>query len=254
METSPEISRRDFTGQSLGALLTFSLLETLGENDLFAESVKPITKKWLTKVNELGRDVKNQRIRQVDWQKQTEELFRQVDLKELLTLIDFDRLTKNIKHVDNGARSLRFKFPKVEGLPTEYVFGRQVFALKKGRSVVPHGHNNMATAFLMLKGNLHGRHYDRIEDSKTHLLIKPTINRPFKPGETSSISDYKDNVHWFKATSKTAFIFNIHVLNVTPGSKRPTGRVYVDPNGEKVSGGLIRAKRVGYKEAHKLYG
>ena len=116
------------------------------------------------------------------------------------------------------------------------------------------GHNNMATAFLMLKGNLHGRHYDRIEDSKTHLVIKPTINRPFKPGETSSISDYKDNVHWFKATSETAFIFNIHVLNVTPGSKRPTGRVYVDPNGEKISGGLIRAKRVGYKEVHKLYG
>src|SRR5206468_4696834 len=112
----------------------------------------------------------------------------------------------------------------------------------KGRSVVPHGHNNMATAFLILKGDLHGRHYDRLEDQKEHVLIKPTIDRPFKPGECSTVSDYKDNVHWFQATSESAFIFNIHVLNVRPDSGEATGRVYLDPNGEKLKDGLIRAR------------
>jgi len=34
----------------------------------------------------------------------------------------------------------------------------------------------------------------------------------------------------------------------------PTGRVYVDPNGEKLSGSKIRAPRIGYKQAHELYG
>eukprot|EP00913_Durusdinium_trenchii_P028347 g26575.t1 len=160
-------------------MLTFSLLETLGENDLFADDVKPITQQWLTKVNELGRDVKNQKLRQVEWQKQTEELFKKVDLPELLKFIKFDELTKNAKFVDKGARSLRPKFPSVEGLPKEFVFGRQIFALKKGRSVIPHGHNNMATAFLVLKGDLNGKHYDRLEDQKDHLLIKPTIDRKF---------------------------------------------------------------------------
>ena len=189
MNSVAGLTRRDFTGQSLGALLTFSLLETLGENDLFAAKVKPITMKWLTKVNELVKDVKNQKIQQVVWQKQTEELFKQVDLPDLLKLIDFDRLAKSVKHVDNGARSIRLKFPKVEGLPKEYVFGRQIFAMKKGRSVVPHGHNNMATAFLVLKGDLRGRHYDRIEDAKEHLVIKPTIDEKFGPGGCSSISD-----------------------------------------------------------------
>ena len=126
--------------------------------------------------------------------------------------------------------------------------------MKKGGSVIPHGHNNMATAFLVLKGELHGRHYDRIEDEPEHLLIKPTIDRGFKPGESSSVSDYRDNIHWFKATSETAFIFNIHILDVRPGSALPTGRVYVNPNGEAVSGGLIRAPRLGWRQAHDLFG
>ena len=169
-------------------------------------------------------------------------------------MLDFDRLTKGLKHVDNGALSLRFKFPRIEGLPTEYVFGKQIFALKRKRSVVPHGHNNMATAFLILDGNLRGRHYDRLEDRKDEFLIRPTIDRKFRQGEHSSISDYKDNIHWFEAQSDQAFIFNIHVLDVSPGSKKPTGRVYLDPNGKKQKGGLILAPKLGYKEAHKLYG
>lgn len=254
MNASAETTRRDFAKQSLGTLLTFSLLETLGEQDLFADAVKPITQKWLKQVNDLGLAVKNQKLRQVEWQKQTEELFKKVDLPELLKFVKFDELTENVNFVDKGARSLRPKFPRVEGLPKEFVFGRQIFALKKGRSVIPHGHNNMATAFLVLKGDLHGRHYDRLEDQLDHLLIKPTIDSKFGPGGCSTISDYKDNIHWFKAITEPAFIFNIHVLNVTPGSKRRTGRVYVDPKGEKVAGGLIRAKRIGYKDAKRIYG
>lgn len=248
------VSRRTFTRQALGSLLTFSMLETFARQDLFADEIKPVTTKWLAEVNQLGWDAKKQKVKQVDWQQQVEALYEKVDLDELLKLVDFDKLTTNLQMVDNGARSLQFKFRQVEGVPGDLAFGKQIFALKKGCSVVPHGHNNMATAFLILKGNLHGRHYDRLEDHEDHMIIKPTIDRPFGPKEHSSVSDDKDNIHWFKATSETAFIFNIHVMDVRPGSTAPTGRVYVDPNGEKLAGGLIKAPRLAYKEAHKLYG
>ncbi len=249
-----ELSRRDFTKATLGSLLSYSLLETLFRQDAFADEVKPAAIKWLADVNSLAMDVRGQKIAQVEWQKQVEALFRKIDLPDVLRLIDFDALTKDLKIVENGANSLRPKFPKVEGLPTEYVFGRQVFALKKGRSVVPHGHNNMATAFLILKGDLRGRLYDRLKDEESHIVIKPTIDRKFEASETSSISDDKDNVHWFQALSDSAFIFNIHVLDVRPSRGESTGRVYLDPNGEKLADGLIRAKRLGHKEAHDIYG
>ena len=248
------LNRREFSRATLGSLLTYSLLQTLSRSNAFADEIKPTVIAWLKLVNSLAEDVRDQKIKQVDWQKQVEALFQKIDPADAMRLIDFEALTKDLKIVDNGANSLRPKFPKVEGLPTEYVFGRQIFALKKGRSVVPHGHNNMATAFLILKGDFHGRLYDRVKDEESHILIKPTVDRDFHTGEASSVSDHKDNVHWFQAKSETAFIFNIHVLNVSPGKGESTGRVYVDPNGEKVEGGLLRAKRLDHKEAHKIYG
>jgi hypothetical protein len=250
----PTSSRREFTQQAIGSLLAFSLLETLFQHDLWADEIKPLTGRWLADVNQLGQDLKDQKIKQLVWQQKIEELFAQVDMNDLLKLIDFDRLTGDLKLKDRGETSLRFSFGQVEGLPQRLVFGKQIFALKQGRSVVPHGHNNMATAFLILGGELRGRHYDRVQDEPEHMIIKPTIDRQFAVGECSTVSDFKDNVHWFQATSDRAFIFNIHVLGVDPGSKLHTGRVYVDPAGEKLSGDLIRARRIDYDEAQRLHG
>jgi hypothetical protein len=256
----PLQSRRAFGAQALGSLLTLSLLETLSSYDLFADEVRADANRWLADVNELGQDLKGHKLEQVAWQQKVEELLERVSMKDVLALVDFDRIAANVQFADRGERSVRFTFPKVEGLPTELSFGKQIFALKKGRSVVPHGHNNMATAFLILKGDLRGRHYQRVQDDVdssgkvTHMLIKPTIDRAFAPGECSTVSDFKDNVHWFQAITDSAFIFNLHVIDINPASKLPTGRVYVDPEGERLSGGLTRARVIGYKEANQLYG
>ena len=54
-----------------------------------------------------------------------------------------------------------------------------------------------------------------------------------------------------QGTTGTAYIFNIHILNTRPDSKLKTGRVYLNLDGEKRKGGLVRAPRIGYDEAHK---
>ena len=251
---SKPTTRRELCRRTLGSMLTFSVLEALCRDDAFAGEVRPVINKWVADLNALGQDLKDQKIPQIIWQHKVEDLFAQVELKELLKLVDFEKLTRGVKIPDNGAKSLGFRFPEVEGIPRQIVFGKQIFALKKGRSVVPHGHNNMATAFLILGGKLHGRHWDRLEDEKDHMIIRPTIDGSFGEGEYSSVSDYKDNIHWFKATSDVAYIFNIHVLDAQPKADNRTGRVYVNPNGEKLRGGLIRAPRMGYTECHKLFG
>jgi len=247
-----QVSRRQFSTETVGALLTFSFLETIYESDAFSAEIKPIAAQWLKDLNDLGKELKGGKVKQVDWQKKVEGLFAKANLKDLMKYINFKKLTANLKLRDKGERSLRARFPKVEGLPTNLVFGHQVFAVKKGASVVPHGHNNMATAFLVLDGSFHGRHYDRLKDEKKHMIIKPTIDKSFKAGGYSSISDHKDNIHWFKATSDKAFIFNIHVMGLTKGKR--TGRVYIDPDGDRISGGRIRARRISSKEVYKKYG
>ena len=251
---SHDLSRRAFTQASLSSLLTASLLQTLFDRDAFAAAVKPITEKWLRDIAAVSGDLKGKTITQVEWQAKIERLFGQVEMEEMLRLIDFEKLVADGKFAERGERSVAVQFPKVEGLPMGLAFGRQVFMVKKDRSIVPHGHNNMATAFLVLKGEFHGRHYDRIEDSPTHMVIRPTLDRSFGAGGASTISDFKDNVHWFKATSEAAFIFNIHVNDYNANNGKETGRVYIDPNGEKLAGGLVRAKLVSHEEVLKMYG
>jgi hypothetical protein len=244
------LSRRAFQ-QSMTSLLTWSLFDRLFASDAFADPIKPIAARWLADIDQWSRDLKGKKLDQLEWQRKVESLLATVDLPEMLTFIDFEKLAKQARPRERGELSLRATLPAVEGLPTELVFGHQVFALNKDRSVVPHGHDNMATAFLILKGTFHGRHYDRLEDEREHMIVAPTIDRAFGPGEYSTVSDFKDNVHWFRATSDGAFIFNLHVLSVRPGR---SGRVYIDPNGEQLAGNRIKARKIDHAEANKLYG
>jgi hypothetical protein len=247
-------TRRSFNGKMLGSLVAFGLIETLWGRDLFSATVKPVINDWMNDLHTLTRDLKEHKVKDLDFQAKLEALYKRVDLAELIKLVDLDRLEKSVRLPDNGAANRGVDLGRVEGLPKRLFFGKQIFAMKKGRSVVPHGHDNMCTGFIVLRGDFEGRHYDRVEDNKDHYLIRPTIDRLFRPGECSTVSDHKDNVHWFKAVSQTGFIFNIHVMGYNPENKKSASRVYVDPEGPRVQGGLILAKKISSKECHKKYG
>jgi hypothetical protein len=247
-------TRREFTRQALQSLTAVALIEGLAAHRLFGADVKPIVDDWFKELVAISGDVRDHKVKDVAFQQSLEELYRRVDLPALLKTLDFERIVKGINYPAHGAVSLPVDFKNVSGLPTKLVFGRQIFALQKGRSVIPHGHDNMATGFLILDGTLRGRHWDRVEDEVDYYIIRPTIDRTFKPGEFSTVSDHKDNVHWFTAESDHAFIFNIHVNNTDPGNSNTPGRVYIDPLGEKLSGGLVKAPRITYAESNRKYG
>ena len=83
--------------------------------------------------------------------------------------------------------------------------------------------------------------------------IEPTIDRGFAPGDASTISDHRDNIHWFEAQTDTAFIFNVHVTGYERTGGAP-GRVYLDPHGEALPGGRIRAPRLTATECVARHG
>lgn len=246
-------SRREFHAKLIGSAITFGLIETLWSRDLFADGAKPTIAKWFGELVAMTNDLKGQKLTDVQFQSKMEDLYKRVDLKELCSLIKLDDVEK-AKLPDSGAANVGFDLSKVEGLPANVGFGKQIFGCKKGRSIVPHGHANMCTGFIILKGEWHGRHYDRVETKDDHYIVKPTIDRGFKPGELSTISDHKDNIHWFQATSDTAYIFNVHVIGYDKTIKESSGRLYLDPNGEKLSGGLVKAPKMTSAECHKKYG
>jgi hypothetical protein len=247
-------TRRAFSQGLLGSLMTYGLIEVLFQRDLLADAVKPVIHRWMVDFHELSQLLKDHKLKDVEFQSKLEDLYKKVDLAELCTLLELDRVSRTVKLPENGAASVGIDLSKVEGLPARLVFGKQIFAVGKGRSIVPHGHDNMCTGFIILRGAFEGRHYDRVEDNKDHYLIQPTIDRLFKPGESSTISDHKDNVHWFKATSGPGFVFNIHVMGYNPEHSHSARRVYVDPEGEKTASGLIIARKISSADAHRKYG
>lgn len=247
-------TRREFHARLLGSAISFGLVELLWSRDLLAEPIKPTIDKWFVELTEMTKDLKDRKLTDIEFQVKMEDLYKRVDLKSLCGLIKLEDVEKKTKLPDNGAANVGFDLSKVDGLPANVGFGRQIFGCKKGRSIVPHGHANMCTGFIVLKGNWHGKHYDRLETLTDHYIIKPTIDRDFTPGELSTISDHKDNIHWFKSDSDVAFIFNVHIIGYDPKVKEASGRLYLDPDGEKLAGGLIKAPKLSSADCHKKYG
>ena len=249
-----KLSRRTFTQNILGSLLTLSLVKGLCAADALAHPVKPHAKKWLIEMEQVTSGLKQGKVQPIEWQQQIESLMSHIELKDLLAAIDYERLAKAAVFPEDHESAENVDFSQFEGLPSELSFAPYFYAMKKGVAIVPHGHRNMASMHMILKGQAHGWLFERISDDPQYLIIKPTKDKVMVTGEASTISDQRDNIHWFKALTDPVFMFNIGVFGINP-SEGFTGREYVDPlNGEKQKDGLIRARRLDVKEAYKLYG
>src|SRR5207302_9108052 len=100
-------------------------------------------------------DLKGKRLTDLEFQTKMEDLYKRVDLKALCTLVKLDEIEKK-KLPDNGASSVGIDISKVDGLPANLGFGKQIFGCGKGRSVVPHGHDNIGNGFIVREGQGNG--------------------------------------------------------------------------------------------------
>ena len=91
-------SRRTFNTQLLSSLMAYGLIETLFSHDLLADAVKPVIQKWLADLADLGRDAKERKIKDVEWQAKVEELYKKVDRAELVKLLELDRVEKSVRY------------------------------------------------------------------------------------------------------------------------------------------------------------
>ena len=249
-----KISRRNFTQNMLGSLLTFSLVKSLDRVDALANTTSPIVRKWLIEMEELTQQLRQGKLKSVDWQSQIESLLSKVELNDLLLSIDFDRLAKTAVFPEDHESAEDVDFSHNKGLPEELSFAPYFYAMKKGTAIVPHGHRNMASMHMMIKGRSHGWQYERVSDEGQYLTIRPTSDKVLEVGAVTTVSEVRNNIHWFKALSEPVFMFNIGVFRINP-SESFNGRDCIDPlGGEKLRDGLIRARRIELTEAYALYG
>jgi len=251
------VSRRDFGKKFLSSLLTYSLLRTAFERDLFAQAVRPTTDRWLKGIHELCGDLRTNKVSQTAWQEMIGRLHARIEMPEILRFLDFEKLEKQLTDPEAGVQARVFRFPKIDWLPEadRRGWGMSIFAVDRGSAVTPHGHYNMVSAHLVLKGSFRVRHFDRVEEQAEHWVIKPTIDRLSAPGDETSISEQKDNVHWLQNVGgERAFTLDVVVAGLNPNLDYSFKQTFLDPaGGEKLKNDLIRARKISYDEAVTLY-
>ena len=231
------MTRRELIQSLLGTVVSYSLLETLFTRDALAGPVKPATYPWIRDLDAMSRDLKGERITPLQWQARVQELYDLVD--------HFD-------YPDLGVNTRPVEFPRLAGIPEDLVFYRKFFGMRKDRAIIPHGHKNMVSCHYVLKGEFRLKQYDRLDETDTHMILQPTIDEVARPGSHSSISEEKNNVHWLRATTETAFTFDVLVLDL---KGKPADVENVDPEGaEKISGNLLRVRKLPVEEALRKYG
>ena len=249
------MDRRKFNQKFAQGLVGFAFLETFITQDLFSQKISPITQHCTQELNTICRDMKSHQISQALWQQKVEELLQKISLEDLMKFIDFERVIRSMKYPDLGVTAKMVRFPKLAGVPARTRYAKKVFGMKKGRAIIPHGHQNMASAHLILRGDFDVKHYDKISENQREMIIKPTIHKIGKAGDATSISDEKDNVHWYKALTDKAYTFDIIVFNLNPSHGKSYDISNIDPDeGKNIGKGQIQVPKLSVAQGLKKYG
>jgi len=235
--------------EMLGALTTLWLARAVHGADAARPAVKQGLLPRLRRLDELSRALARREIAPVDWQRGAGEVCDGIDIAELCKAADFDRVIARLPLLPRGTSAESIDL--LEGQS----FTPRIFAMGKGRAIIPHGHVNMVSQHLVLRGEMRGRHWQRLRDEPGHLVLRPTINRTFRTGDFSSISDQRDNVHWFVTTSESAYTLDAIVDNLDGHKPYRFHIDFLDPERARPGeDGTVRMPRIELDRCLQRYG
>jgi hypothetical protein len=214
---------------------------------------------WARQVVALNRALAAGEIGLLYWQDRIAALNASVPVGEIVRYLDIERLTAHFAYPNKLAETADPHFPKavsVAGVQRPWFL--RVFAMREGGAVIPHAHNNMVSAHLVVHGNFHARTYDRVRDEKDAIVIRPTFDRLISPGEIITMSDDRDNVHWLVAQRNRSMTFDVGVLNISKTrhykiAANEYSMIYIDPIRKPETDGLIRAPVLSFDQAVKKF-
>ena len=217
---------------------------------------------WLDRLYQNARQLRGKKISSLRWQEAMDVIYGDVSIAGLQQRLDFASLQTEILDSIDPQRGELFRRVVLPGSNEDLVDGKEphralitkVAHIKKGRSIPPHGHSNMASAFLCISGEFAVRQYDKIEDNEESMVLRQTVDdQAAGVGTWSSISDYRNNVHWLTAKTDDCYLFTSKLIGVESG--RPLhGRINVDvKRADSLGSSTIRAPKITSQQAAERY-
>jgi hypothetical protein len=174
MDGFAALSRRSFGARSVRLLLTVGLLRYSVRADAVGGSLKWSVRPWLQALEEVSAALRSRSVTPTAWQREVEAVLAKMDLADLLRSIDFEAMAAAARFPAVGEGMDRLYFLDEDGRLQPLAFRPFLFTLQRSTAVVPHGHHNMATMHMVLQGSARVRHFDRLETTDTHMLIRAT--------------------------------------------------------------------------------
>lgn len=241
-------------GISLARLGVAEAAEVLPADDFAA---------WKQQFFANGTNLSERQISPLRWQEVMDDVYRSTPLAQLKQHLDFPNLSKAILAKMPADRPEFFQDIELDAPSAETELAGpeppkkliiKIAHVRKGHSVPPHGHSNMVSAFLCLSGEFDVRLYDRLDNREDQLVVRQTLHQKAAgPGTWSSISDYRDNVHWLTATTDDCFLFTCKMLSVEEGLPL-NGRINIDMRrANKLGNETYLAPVITHAEAREIY-
>jgi hypothetical protein len=249
-----QLDRRAFLGS---LALTAGLAAVLESRALAATPAS--LDRWAQDLADLNRDLAAGKIKLTDWQDRIAALNTGVELAGLKRYLDFERLTAAMQFPSKLAQTADPALPKrinVEGIERPWFI--RFFGMRKGGAVIPHVHNNMVSAHLVLDGRFHARTFDRMVDlpdaKGDAVMLRPARNETLAAGGIVTMSDDRENSHWLIAEEDRSFTFDVGVLALSKTrtyglAANEYSMIFVDPTAAEDGYGLIRAPVLTFDQA-----
>lgn len=209
----PDVLTRRAALQGIAAASV--LLAALSRSSAWAGGRPAALDSWARVLIGLNGDLAQRRIDVLQWQDRVTALNSSVGLSELVAYIDIDRLTREFRYPTLLAETADPVLPpEVLDPASRKQWFIRVFGMRRGGAIIPHVHNNMVSAHLVVSGSFHARTHDRVDDVPDAVLLRPRLDGLLKTGQSISMSDRRDNQHWLVAQEDRSMTFDVGVTGL----------------------------------------
>jgi hypothetical protein len=237
-------------------------LYAIARSQAIAGGVPHALDRWAQNVADLNGALRDGKITNLEWQGRIGALNADIDVGDLSRYLDFDRLTRALQFPTNLAETADPKFPahiEIGGKPRRWFL--RFFGMARGGAIIPHVHNGMVSAHLIMRGSFRVRTFDRLADEPGDLeavLLRRRINEVMGPGRGITMSDDSHNGHWLVSKEDRSFTFDTGVIASKPArafalKANDYNMIFVDPAVGDQNAETVRARVLTFEEARAKY-
>lgn len=242
-------TRRDHLA---GLLPAFTLYALLRESRAGAATYGG-ARRWVRRQEEIARALASGGLTPLAWCLEVERLAKDVEVAELARLVDASRTSAAPPGSDNDPAKRYVTFLDEEGRPQRLAYGVALFDFRPQNVITPHGHRNMVSAHLVLRGQLRIRNFDRVGDEPGLMIVRPTRDILAATGHISTMCAERDNVHWFTPHGGPATSFDVIISGLD--ARQPDHDIQaIDPLAARPrADGTLAAPLIGFEAAAAKY-